>query len=101
MSAMSNASVTLVATITTSGTVTLKVSKLKEIPFETAIIERYHRWESSVEENCMEMYLIGVSVRRVENITEVLWGSMVFPSTISELNNKAYVYIEDWRNLPL
>ena len=86
---------------TTSGDVTLKVPKLKGIPFETAIIERYRRRESSVEEALIEMYLAGVSVRRVEDITEALWGSKVSPSTISELNKKAYVHIEDWRNRPL
>ena len=60
---------------TTSRGVTLKVPKLKEISFETAIIERYRRRESSVEEALIEMYLAGVSVRRVEDITEALWGS--------------------------
>jgi len=34
------------------------------------------------------MYLAGVSVRRVEDITEALWGSRVSPSTVSELNQK-------------
>ena len=86
---------------TTSGDVTLEVFKLKGISFETAIIERYRRRESSVEEALIEMYLAGVSVRRVEDITEALWGSKVSPSTISELNRKAYVHIEDWRNRPL
>ncbi len=86
---------------TTSGDVTLKMPKLKGISFETAIIERYRRRESSVEEALIEMYLAGVSVRRVEDITETLWGSKVSPSTISELNKKAYVHIEDWRNRPL
>jgi putative transposase len=85
---------------TTSGDVTLKVPKLKGISFETAIIERYRRRESSVEEALIEMYLAGVSVRRVEDITEALWGSKVSPSTISELNKKAYVHIEDWQNRP-
>jgi transposase-like protein len=47
------------------------------------------------------MYLAGVSVRRVEDITEALWGSKVSPATISELNKKAYVHIEEWRNRPL
>ena len=75
--------------------------KLKGISFETAIIERYRRRESSVEEALIEMYLAGVSVRRVEDITEALWGSKVSPATISELNKKAYVHIEDWRNRPL
>ena len=59
------------------------------------------RRESSVEEALIEMYLAGVSVRRVEDITEALWGSKVSPATISELNKKAYVHIEDWRNRPL
>lgn len=83
---------------TTSGEVTLKMPKLKGVSFETAIIERYRRRESSVEEALIEMYLAGVSVRRVEDITEALWGTKVSPSTISELNKKAYVHIEDWRN---
>ena len=60
---------------TTSGDVTLKVPKLKGLSFETAIIERYRRRKSSVEEALIEMYLAGVSVRRVENITEALWGN--------------------------
>lgn len=86
---------------TTAGDVTLNVPRLKGITFETAIIERYRRRESSVEEALIEMYLAGVSVRRVEDITEALWGSKVSPSTISELNKKAYVHIEEWRNRPL
>ena len=86
---------------TTSGDVTLHVPRLKGISFETAIIERYRRRESSVEEALIEMYLAGVSVRRVEDITEALWGSKVSATTISELNKKAYVNIEAWRNRPL
>ena len=82
---------------TTSGEVTLKMPKLKGIAFEIAIIERYHRRESSVEEALMEMYLAGVSVCRVEDITESLWGTKVSPATISELNKKAYVQYADKR----
>ncbi|WP_279133109.1 transposase [Megasphaera elsdenii] len=62
---------------TTSGEVRLRVPKLKGIQFETAIIERYKRRECSVEEALIEMYLAGVSVRRVEDITELLWGTKV------------------------
>lgn len=86
---------------TTSGEVELKVPKLRTLPFETSIIERYKRRESSVEEALVEMYLAGVSVRRVEDITEALWGTKVSPGTISELNKKVYVRIEAWRNRPL
>lgn len=86
---------------TTSGNVTLHVPKLKGITFETAIIERYRRRETSIEEALIEMYLAGVSVRRVEDITEALWGTRVSSGTISNLNQKAYEHIETWRCRPL
>ena len=86
---------------TTSGEVNLRMPKLKGVTFETAIIERYRRRESSVEESLIEMYLAGVSVRRVEDITEALWGTKVSPGTISNLNKKAYENIEKWRTRPL
>ena len=86
---------------TTSGDVKLHVPKLKGVQFETAIIERYRRRECSIEEALIEMYLAGVSVRRVEDITEALWGTRVSSGTISNLNQKAYEHIEAWRCRPL
>jgi len=86
---------------TRAGEVRLRVPKLRRATFETAIIERYRRRECSVEEALIEMYLAGVSVRRVEDITEALWGTKVSPGTISELNKKAYGNIEKWRSRPL
>jgi putative transposase len=86
---------------TRAGAVTLKVPKLRRQAFETAIIERYRRRETSVEEALIEMYLAGVSVRRVEDITEALWGTRVSPGTVSRLNRKIYAQIEAWRNRPI
>ena len=87
--------------LTKTGAVELKVPRLRSLPFESQIIERYRRRESSVEEALVEMYLAGVSVRRVEDITEALWGERVSPSTVSELNQKIYAQIETWRNRPI
>lgn len=67
---------------TQAGDVTLKVPKLKGLTFESAIIQRYQRRECSVEEALVEMYLAGVSMRRVESITEILWGQKVSAGTI-------------------
>jgi transposase-like protein len=86
---------------TKAGEVKLRVPKLRQQKFETAIIERYKRRESSVEEALIEMYLAGVSVRRVEDITQVLWGTKVSPGTVSNLNKKIYKRIEEWRNRPI
>jgi transposase-like protein len=49
---------------TSAGEVHLKVPKLRRQTFETAIIERYRRRESSVEEVLIEMYLAGIEIRR-------------------------------------
>ena len=51
-----------------------------------------------MEEALIEMYLAGVSVRRVEDITEALWGTRVSPSAVSDLNQRIYGTIESWRN---
>ena len=79
----------------------MQVPKLRKLPFETAIIEKYKRREISVEEAMIEMYLAGVSVRRVEDITEALWGTKVSPGTISNLNKKIYKQIDEWRKRKL
>jgi putative transposase len=84
-----------------AGEVTLTVPKLRNLLFETAIIERYRRRESSVEEALIEMYLAGVSVRQVEDITRALWGTRVSASTVSDLNQKIYGKIDEWRERPL
>ncbi len=61
---------------TKAGEVKLKMPKLRRQTFETAIIERYQRRESSVEEALIEMCLADVSVRKVEDIVN---GTLNFP----------------------
>ena len=85
---------------TSSGEVTIRMPKLKGARFTTAIIERYRRRESSVEEAMIEMYLAGVSTRRIEDVSEILWGSSVSAATVSNLNEKAFASVEEWRNRP-
>ena len=74
---------------TTSGEVTILIPKLRGMRFTTAIIERYRRRETSVEEAMNEMCLAGVSTRRSEDVSEILWGSSVSAATVSNLNEKA------------
>ena len=64
--------------------------------FATAVIERYKRRETSVE-----MYLAGVSTRRIEDVSEILWGAGVSAGTVSNLNDKAFKAVEEWRCRPL
>ena len=86
---------------TSSGEVTIHMPKLKGMRFTTAIIERCRRRETSVEEAMIEMYLAGVSTRRIEDVSEVLWGSSVSAATVSNLNERALEAVEARRNRPL
>ncbi len=87
--------------MTRSVPVTLKVPRLRYLRFQTQIIERYRRRESTVEEALIEMYLAGESVRRVKDFTEALWGKRVSSSAMSELNQKLCTTIEAWRQRPI
>jgi len=60
---------------TKAGEVEVKMPKLRRQTFEIEVIERYHRRDISIEEAIVHMYLAGVSVQRVEDITEALWGT--------------------------
>lgn len=86
---------------TTSGQVTLKMPKLEGMRFTTAVIERHKRRETSVEEAIIETYLAGASTRRIEDVSEILWGAGVSAGTVSNLNEKAFKAVDEWRCRPL
>lgn len=75
--------------------------KLKGMRFATAVIERYKRRETSVEEAIIETYLAGVSTRRIEDVSEILWGAGVSAGTVSNLNDRAFKAVDEWRCRPL
>lgn len=69
--------------------------------FESAVIERYRRREQSVEESLIDMYLAGVSTRRVDDTGRLLWGDRMPSRTLSDKLKKVYGEIEAWRKRPL
>ena len=75
--------------------------KLEGMGFATAVIERCRRRETSVEEAMTEMRLAGVPARRIEDVSEILWGSSVSAATVSNLNERAFEAVEEWRSRPL
>lgn len=83
------------------GEVELDVPRLRNLAFETMVIERYRRMEESLEEALIEMYLMGVSTRKVSDITDALCDVSVSASTQSRLNKKVYQKLEEWRQRSL
>ena len=86
---------------TQAGEIERQMPKLPRQTFETAILERYVRRDISIEEAIVQMHLAGVSVRRVEDVTEPLWGTRVSSGKVSKFNQKVYKHIERWRNQPI
>ena len=88
-----------------AGKLSLKVPELKGALFGSAVIERCRRRESSVEEALMEMYLAGVSTRRVDDISRLPWGERMPSRTLSDklkkIYKKIYKEIDEWRKRPL
>jgi transposase-like protein len=79
----------------------VRVPKLKGALFESAVIERYRRREESVEEALIDMYLAGVSTRRVDDISQALWGERMPSQTLSDKLRRVYAQIDQWRQRPL
>ena len=73
-----------------AGRLALRIPKLKGAVFESAVIERYRRREQSVEESLIDMYLAGVSTRRVDDISQLLWGERMPSQTLSDKLRKVY-----------
>lgn len=78
--------------------------KLRGATFRTAAIERYRRRETSVEEAIVEMYLAGVSTKRIEDVSELLWGAPVSTArTVSDGFAETLAYAEfppeHWRRI--
>ena len=86
---------------TTSGNVGLHMPELKGARFTTAIIERYRRRETSVEEAMIEMYPAGVPAGRIGDVSGALWGASVSAATAPNLNERAFASVEERGNRPL
>jgi transposase-like protein len=84
-----------------AGKLNVRIPKLKGALFESAVIERYRRREESVEEALIEMYLAGVSTRRVDDISQALWGERMPSQTLSDQLKHVYADIDRWRTRPL
>lgn len=72
--------------VTRVGKLELRVPQDRQGRFSTELFARYQRSEKALVAALMEMYVQGVSTRRVKTITEELCGHEFSASAISELN---------------
>jgi putative transposase len=83
------------------GTLTLQVPQDRDGTFSTQLFARYQRSEKALVLALMEMYVEGVSTRKVREITEVLCGTSFSKSLVSELTTQLDAEWAAWRNRPL
>ena len=80
------------------GTIMLHVARDREGNFKTELFEHYQRSEKSLVLAIMEMYLTGVSTRKVSGIMEELCGISVSKSQVSDLSKELDIRVFEWRN---
>ena len=83
------------------GTLTLQVPQDRDGTFSTQLFARYQRNEKALVLTLMEMYVEGVSTRKVREITEVLCGTSFSKSLVSEFAGQLDTELHAWRNRPL
>jgi transposase-like protein len=83
------------------GELTLRVPRDREGKFSTVMFERYQRSERALQLGLAEMYVQGVSTRKVAEVTEVLFGKEFSASTVSNLAKKLDEEVEGWREREL
>lgn len=83
------------------GTLELLVPQDREGTFSTQLFSRYQRNEKALTLALMEMYVEGVSTRKVKDITEELCGTSFSKSTVSRLATELDSELEEWRSRPL
>ena len=83
------------------GALSLLVPQDREGTFSTRLFSRYQRNEKALCLALMEMYVEGVSTRKVKEVTEELCGISFSKSLVSSLAGRLDAELTGWRNRPL
>ena len=83
------------------GSFKLLVPQDRDGSFSTALFERYSRSEKALALTMMEAYVLGVSTRKVSELTETLCGTSFSASTVSNLSRALDAKIEAFKSRPL
>lgn len=89
------------AYLTRVGNLELKVPRTRDGKFSPSIFEKYQRSEKALLASMLEMYVSGVSTRKVTNIVEELCGKSISKSFVSSLTKELDGIVEAWRNSSL
>ena len=80
------------------GSITLRVPRTRDGKFSTELFERYQRNEKALISTMLEMYVQGVSTRKVTKVMEELCGQTYSKSFVSSLTKQLDEDVNKWRN---
>lgn len=83
------------------GTITLMVPQDRDGTFSTKLFVRYQRSEKAFVLALMEMWVVGVSTRKVTKVTEELCGTAFSKSCVSALCGRLDAELSAWRSRSL
>ena len=87
--------------ITRVGKLELRVPQDRQGRFRTEVFERYQRSEKALVGSLAEMYIQGVSTRKVKEITEQLCGHEFSAATVSRINQMLHEELAKFASRPL
>jgi putative transposase len=86
---------------TRMGSVDLRIPQTRDGDFYPRSLEKGRRSERALGLAIAEMYVQGVSTRKVSAITEELCGFEISSSTVSKLTSELDEVLKEWRERPL
>jgi putative transposase len=78
----------------------LRVPRGRKSTYST-ILGRYRRQDERINQIVSEMFLRGVSTRKIGKISRLLWGSEVSPAEVSRMNKSVKRELIRWLNRPI
>ena len=83
------------------GTLDLMVPRTRDGKFSPSIFERYQRNEKALLTSMLEMYVSGVSTRKVSQIVQELCGKSISKSFVSDLTKQLDPMVKAWQDRSL
>jgi len=87
--------------MTRIGELELEVPRDREGKFETTVLGRYQKREEKVNRMILEMFVGGISTRKMKKLTRMLLGRGYSASTISEINKSVTAEMKEWLSGPI
>jgi len=79
----------------------IKVARDRNGEFYPGVLDRYQRREKKIDQRVIELFIGGISTRKMKKITRDLYGKGYSASTISKINKQLTEEMRTWMEAPI